>query len=271
MRTRVGIIAAVFCTLCFAYGVQAQVPEFSVAQTFTITDKDAVDGDIMSLATDKQGITRAIVANDQHMYGVLVAKPVAVYKTQQTIPVARDGIVMVNVTNLSGAIKIGDFITSSAIAGKGQKAPELTGYMLGIALESFDGKNGTNVSYNGKTYMGGKIKMTIGIGPSSPILTKASGGVFGTLQQFMGAFLFNIRGNKETEKLMRYLLALIIIITVTIVNFRTFGRNVTKGIEAIGRNPLARVAIQTMITVNIILLIIVELAAVALCFVIITT
>jgi hypothetical protein len=265
-----GIILGLAVFAVTAAVAAAQVPEFSVAQTLPIGDTKAVDGDIVSLATDKASLGRAAVASDQRMYGVLVASPVVVYRTNPTIPVARDGIAKVNVTNLTGPIKVGDFVTSSPIAGKGQKSPDLTGYMLGTALEAFDGSTGTKVDYQGKSYYAGSIKVLIGIGPSSPILTKASGGFFGALQQISSSFLLNLKTNKSVDRWIRYVIALLIIAVVTFFNFRTFGRNVTKGIEAIGRNPLAKLSIQSMIVVNIVVLVLIELAAVALGLIIIT-
>ena len=264
------IISSVAFLLVGAMSVHAQVSEFTVAQTLDITDAAAKGGDVMCLDGPKQALTRCVRASDQTMYGILVEKPVAVYRTRDKIPVAREGIVVINVTTLSGSIRAGDYLTGSPIAGKGQKSPELTGYMVGVALESFDGKNGTAVQYDKKQYMGGQIKAVIGIGPSSPILTKAAGGFFGRLQQLAGSFIFNVRSEKTTDKLIRYILALLLITVVTWVNFRSFGNNVTKGIEAIGRNPLSKVSIQSMIVINTVVLVIVEVAAVALCFLIIT-
>jgi F0F1-type ATP synthase membrane subunit c/vacuolar-type H+-ATPase subunit K len=256
MRNHVFFFIGFFITcLLVAPSVVAQAPVFHIALTYTIDDKDAAAGDIMSLENNKEGtLVRAKTYGDEAMYGVLVADPIAVYRTNKNIPLIRDGTALVNVTTLGGAIKPGDFITSSPVAGKGQKAEDIAGYMLGVALSGFDGKGGKEVTVEGKKYQSGQIRAAIGIGPASPVLVKAGGGFLGTLKQLSTAFLYNIRTSKQTERIIRYILAALIAIIAIIVSFRTFGGNVTKGIEAIGRNPLAKMSIQSMIVVNVVLI-----------------
>lgn len=239
----------------------------NLAQTLIIGDAEAVDGDIMSLGTENETLVRSQEANDERMYGVLNATPVMVYRTRDSIPVARAGLAYVNVTTMSGPIAVGDYVTSSPIPGKGQKATGLTGYMVGVAIESFDGTSGSSVDFEGKQFQSGKVKVAIGIGPASPAVIKASGGVFGTLRALARALLFNIGGGADW---LKYLLAAIIILITIIVGFRTFGRNITKGIEAIGRNPLAKASIQAMIILNVVMILVVVIGGVILSLVIIS-
>jgi hypothetical protein len=251
--------------------VFAQVWQFNIARTISIGDPNAVDGDIVSLGTKNETLIRATKAFDTRMYGVLVADPVMVYRTLPTLPVTRNGDAMVNVTMLGGAIDVGDFVTSSPIAGTGQKAEGLAGYMLGVALTTFDGKGASaSAEYQGKKYAIGKIKVSIGIGPASPVMSKAAGGIMGTLKQLATAIVFNISNSKQAERIIRYILAILIAIVIFYISYRTFGRNITMGIEAIGRNPLAKNSIQAMITLNIILLAISCIAGAALALVIIS-
>lgn len=251
--------------------VLAQGLQFNIARTITIDDTAAGDGDIVSLSNKNETLVRAAKAYDERMYGVLVADPVMVYRTLPTMPVSRNGDTMVNVTTLGGAITVGDYVTSSPIAGKGQKAEGLAGYMLGVALTGFDGKGATNsADFQGKKYAIGQIEVSVGIGPASPVMTKAAGGILGTLKQLATAIIFNIGTSKQAETIIRYILAVLIVALIVYISYRTFGRNVTQGIEAIGRNPLAKNTIQTMITLNIILLAISCIAGVALALVIIS-
>ena len=245
--------------------------QFNIARTLVIDDKSAVDGDIMSLSIGKESLVRSAKDSDERMFGVLVADPVMVYRTLPTLPVARDGEAMVNVTTLGGAIEVGDYVTSSPIAGKGQKGQGVAGYMVGVALGNFDGKNvTTSLTYQGKKYPFGQVQINVGIGPASPVLTKAAGGLLGTLKQLSTAIIYNISTSQQAERVIRYILAVLIAIVIFYISYRTFGTNVTKGIEAIGRNPLAKGTIQAMITLNIILLIISCLSGVALALVIIS-
>jgi hypothetical protein len=143
--------------------------------------------------------------------------------------------------------------------------------MLGVALSSFDGKGATqSATYQGKTYALGRVSASIGIGPASPVITKAAGGIFGTLKQIATAIMFNISSSKQAERIIRYILAVLIAVIVIYVSYRTFGANVTKGMEAIGRNPLAKSSIQAMITLNVVLLAISCIAGVVLSLVVIS-
>jgi hypothetical protein len=251
--------------------VYAQGLQFNIARTITIDDPDAVDGDIMSLSKKNETLVRAAKAYDERMYGALVADPVMVYRTLSTLPVSRNGDAMVNVTMLGGAIEVGDYVTSSPITGKGQKAEGFAGYMLGVALTGFDGKVASeSADFQGKKYPAGQVKVSVGVGPASPVLTKAAGGILGTLKQLATAIMFNISTSKQAERIIRYILAILIVIVIIYISYKTFGRNVTRGIEAIGRNPLAKNTIQAMITLNIILLAISCIAGVALALVIIS-
>jgi hypothetical protein len=261
-----------YCLLgIFAIPANAQGVQFNIARTITIEDKDAVNGDIVSLSLKKETLIRSTKSFDERMYGVLARDPVMVYRTLSTLPVAKQGEVLMNVTTLGGPIEVGDYVTSSPIAGKGQHAEGLAGYMVGVAMGNFDGKGATaSADYQGKKYPMGMVKVNVGIGPASPIITKASGGILGTLKQLATAIVFNISTSKQAERIIRYILAVLIAVIIIYVSYRTFGANITKGMEAIGRNPLAKGSIQAMITMNIILLVISVLAGVALSLIIIS-
>ncbi len=244
---------------------------FNAARTLIIDDKDAVTGDIVSLGTANETVSRSKKIFDERMYGVLVVDPIILYRTLSTLPVVHQGDVVVNVTLLGGPILVGDYITSSPLAGKGQKAEGINGYMLGIALTNFDGKNTTtSVDFEGKKYPTGTVKVSVGIGPASPVLMKTASGLLGSLQQLAGSGLFKINVDKQAEKVVRYVLAILISIIIISVNYRLFGHNVTTGIEAMGRNPLAKQSIQAMIVFNIILLALSCIAGVILSLVIIS-
>lgn len=264
------LIGLIGLTCIYIPKVFAQVPEFNIALTITIGDKDAKDGDIMSIDNAKGTLTRSTLAYDARMYGVLVTKPQIVYKTTTDIPISRSGNAYVNVTNFSGPIKRGDYITSSPIAGKGQLGGDQGGYMVGVAMENYDGTQGETVSYNNKSYKQGRVLTAIGIGPASPALIKAVGGILGTLKQTAQAMLYNIGATRTLDKLIRYILAVIVAVTAIYFSFKMFGKNVTKGIEAIGRNPLAKASIQSMIVMNVVLILMVSLGGVVLALVIIS-
>ena len=263
------LLAVVFSSV-FLVRVNAQVKQFNIAQTLAISDTEAQDGDIMALGTENETLIRSLKPYDEKMYGVLVESPVMVYRTKDTIPVTRYGDAIVNVTTLNGPIAVGDYISSSEMPGKGMKATDFTGFMLGVALASFEEKDGTPVTVNGLTASQGRIRVSLGIGPASPAQVKAAGGVFGTLRRLTDSVIFNLRTSRQLDRFIRYILAIIVLLITIIISFRTFGKNITKGIEAIGRNPLAKVSIQSMIVLNVIMILVVTMGGVILSLVIIS-
>lgn len=110
-----------------------------ISVTYPVIDKDSVTGDI--LISTPQGLTRTNQNFDQRMFGVLQTNPLIVYRNVDNTgqPVARSGVANVNVTNLTGDIKAGDYITTSEITGKGQKSTG-SGYVLGVAIEDLTGE-----------------------------------------------------------------------------------------------------------------------------------
>ena len=214
---------------------------------------------------------RSTKAYDETMYGVYLKNPkIVYYNANADFPIARTGEVDVNITTVNGPIAVGDYISSSQLPGKGQKATEFTGFMLGIALTPFSQKDGTEIVINKKTYRQGQVKVAVGIGPATPTLIKASGGAFGTLKYIASSFIYNIGTSRQAERIFRYTLATLVALISIIASLYFFGKNVTKGIEMIGRNPLAKVSIQTMILVNILIIALIALGGIILSLIILS-
>lgn len=220
--------------------VHAQEQGLEVTSVYEISDNDALEGDILT-ATD-QGLVRTNKGFDNKMFGVLQTQPILVYRNNDIKgkPVVRSGIATVNITTLNGPIKYGDYITSSSLAGKGQKASE-SGYVLGIALGVFDGTGA------------GKIPIAIRIEYAELTNPRFAGRLFG----FIGSsFLENIQDPKQLALIIRYIAAGLVVLLSFTFGFLTFSRSIAKSIEALGRNPLAKSTIQFSIVLNIILLIV---------------
>ena len=227
------------------------VPGVNVARTLGISDENAIEGDIVSLTDQAEQVELSKVRGVARMFGVLVNSPLVVYRTTEDIPVVSVGEAMVNVTTLDGPITKGDFITASEIPGKGMRADgNLRGYMLGYALTGLSDQEGETLEYNGKSLRQGQIRVLLNIRPVS----YTGGNVFATLKQIQASSVDIIRDQKSRDRYFRYFIALLIVVFTVYFSYRTFGKNVSKGIEGIGRNPLAKVSIQTMIVLNMILI-----------------
>lgn len=233
--------------------VHAQQPPQGIEATtiYEIADKDAVDGDILK-ATDK-GLIRPSIGFDNKIFGIIQDNPLLVYRTPgQGKPIVRSGIAHVNVTTLNGQIKYGDYITSSTIPGKGQKALE-SGYTIGMALGAFTGEGGTQIDGPNGKIASGKIPVAIRIEYTELTNPRFAGRLFG----FIGTSLLeNVADPKQIGTIVRFIAAGLIILLSFTFGFLTFSRSIAKSIEALGRNPLAKATIQMTIVINIALLVV---------------
>lgn len=230
---------------------QSQEKGIEVTSIFEVADGDAVDGDILSAQAN--GLVRSNIGFDNKMFGIIQDQPLLVYRSEtKGKPVVRSGIAQVNVTTLNGPLKYGDYITSSSIKGKGQKASE-SGYVIGIALVSFDGNGAPQVDGpRGKVALG-KIPVAVRVEYAELTNPRVAGRLFG----FIGTTLFeNISDPKQFGNVVRYMAAGLILLLSFTFAFLTFSRSIAKSIEALGRNPLAKSAIQLSIVINIALLVI---------------
>src|SRR5437660_3784326 len=156
------VLATLSTLTSLANPVYALTNQQSYTTTYAVQDTSAADGDI--LFTDNGNLIRATDSYSAKLFGVVQKLPVVVYRNGDPakLAVARDGLATVNITTFNGEIKKGDYITSSEIQGKGQKATQ-SGYILGTANEDFGNTDGTQLNYNGKSYASGQIQVNVRI------------------------------------------------------------------------------------------------------------
>jgi hypothetical protein len=233
------------------YPAFAQTKGIEVTQTYPIADTDVLEGDIVS--NTAEGIIKSKVPYDSRVLGIIQNNPLVVFRSDAAgqLPVVYQGTAYVNVTNLNGNISKGDFITTSAIAGKGQKSLA-SGYAIGTALETFSATESATISFNGQTYVQGQIPVALRIEYASLTGTR-----FPTqfLDQLLSGLLNGLGSQEQLTQFTKYLVALIIFLASLIFAFLTFAKVITKGIEGLGRNPLARTSIQLSIIINAVLVV----------------
>lgn len=224
----------------------AEVPGLGMAEAYTIADQKAVDGDI--LAHTAAGLVRSTGTYDGNMFGVLSDNSdVVMYSgTPGDRPVIRSGTVRVNVNGSNGPISVGDYVTTSGVPGQGMKASQ-SGNVLGVAVESFTGS--------------GQGRIMVAVQPQYAELTipRPANQFF----EFLGSSLLsNVKDPEKLGVVVRYLLAALVLLMSLIFGFFTFSRAIPKGIEAIGRNPLARNTIFLSMVLNVVLIAIVGILGV---------
>lgn len=229
-----GIFVPIFLTTVFIPSVNAQVSGVTgLVNNIEINETQTSAGDILS--NTEGGIFRSAKNYDEQMIGVVVQSPVISVgnKTSTTVPVVSSGRALVNVTAANAAIKAGDFITSSETAGVGQKATA-AGYVLGKALDSYE-----------DTSQNGKIAVLVEIGYYSP--NPSAAGILGSL---LSLLTLGLQNAQNFPIVMKYLAAALI--GIATFGFATFSflRFMRNGIEAIGRNPLAKKTIVSGMVLN---------------------
>jgi len=227
----------------------AQFANVDIAKTYIIEDEQVVSGDIISFDKTLQEFNLSNRDEDEDVFGITSDDPLLVLVTEEDgIPVVRTGEAMVNVTSINGPIIAGDFITSSLVPGKGRKADDSDSYIIGIALDPFLGEF-TATSTTEEVVSGGTIRVLLRIG------SKAS-----VIQEFSDSPAEQNTGVTEATVLniVQYILAAFIAVGSIYVAFKNFGPNIKDGIVSVGRNPLAKSSIQSMVILNIILIILIS-------------
>ena len=123
---------------------------------------------------------------------------------------------------------------------------------MGSAIESFESGNLNTI---------GTIQVVINVHPESS-LTGARGNLLQFIREGISVPIFS-----PVESL-RYLLAVAIVLISFTLGMIYFGRASRAGIEAVGRNPLAKRVIQFTVIMNIVLTIVIVIVGLAIAYLI---
>jgi hypothetical protein len=245
----IGVTAAL---LVHAKPIFAQNFAEGFAMDIRLDEKNVPEGSIVSLAKGKYLMSD--IPYDPSIIGVVTDNPSVAFideNSHDSRHIASLGKTKVRVSTINGEIKAGDLITSSSIRGVGQKATE-SGYILGVALESYDQKDPKK---EGTIYL--SVHMNFGT-----LTTNLRQNLFATLRKgFLTPFVSPVNA-------LRYVIAGLVAILSFLGGFWFFGRISSRGVEAIGRNPLARRFIIISILINVSLTIVVMLLGVGIAYII---
>lgn len=209
------------------------------------------DGAIISLGS--KGYITSKIAYDPSMVGVIAQNPAISLQGKNDSPknklIITSGKVYTLVSTINGNIKKNDFITSSKIAGVGQKV-NTNGFILGMALDNYSNSNPQKI---------GKILVSV---------NPRYNGSFVALRTDLLSTLRAIGTDLLIYPLasLRYFLAAVVIIIAFAVGFLYFGKIAKSSVEALGRNPLAARTIQINTILNLILTIIIIFVGLAISY-----
>ncbi len=222
--------------------VQSQsIDEFGVAHHLSVvSDEELLDGMVVS-----QRDNQYIVSDepyDKNMLGVVNLVPTVEVTTSgddTTTPVISAGTVLVRVNGQSGPIEIGNRLTTSETPGEAMRANR-SGFTLGIAEEVFAASTPDEV---------GVIKVKLDIkftfAEDSPNSERISARLLDLVS------LSAIAALEEPKEILQYVIGGITLLGSVTIGFFSFTRTAQKGIDALGRNPLARNSISFSIFANI--------------------
>lgn len=228
--------------------IYAQNTSVGTAVSILIIDKNVTDGNIITSTPKGYGL--ANIAYDSNVYGVYTQSPSIFLQNTadpQTKPVTTSGKANVLVSSIGGNIKKNDFITTSTIAGVGQRVSR-NGMVLGTALEDYSNSNQKAI---------GKILVAI-----NPHFTASFADTKTNVLEVLRNASDPTTLTQATS--LRYVLAAGLALMSFGIGFAYFGRITSKGIEALGRNPLANRMIQMNLILNLVLMIVIVIVGLGL-------
>ncbi len=233
------LLATVLFLFDSSSSIQAQQENntsYGVATSIQINNKNVTEGDIISATT--KGYILSSTEYDTSMFGVVTKNPAFALEDTNNSSlnyIVTSGNSTVRVSSINGPIKKDDIITSSSVPGVGMKATR-NGFVLGNALENYSSKDTKKI---------GTILISINphFSNAGPNATKAN--LIDTLKNAGTAMSIS------PVEALRYVVAGIIAVLAFVLGFLFFGKISVKGVEALGRNPLASHSIQLAVVMNV--------------------
>lgn len=181
------------------------------------------------------------------VHGVVVgANDSAVLISNETekVFVATSGRFPVLVSDQNGDVKIGDYITVSAMSGIGMKSNDRVPIVIGKSTENFSSKDGNIIvgtakikDANGKERVVNIARITVDLGVGRNPLQKTDESLPAALKR-AGELI----AGKPVSPIRVYISLLILVVSAAIAGSLTYSA-VRSGLIAIGRNPLGKKAI----------------------------
>lgn len=216
--------------------VAAQDVSFGVATYVPINKEGIANGSIIS--TTNTGFTLSTREYDPLVFGVVAGNPAVSFggsEEEIQYPLISTGQVYVLLSGKAGAIKRGDLITTSGIPGVGMKALN-SGFIIGTALVDYTPANEDETKL---------IPISLNILYYS---YKSN-----TSNSLTDVFNFSLlAASDEPLTVFKYVVAVLVIIMSFLLGVFSFGKIAAKGIEALGRNPLAAKMIEVGIVFNVV-------------------
>lgn len=196
--------------------------------------------------SDTSKVEAVTQSTQDKMHGIVVDPndaPVTLSSDGKKVFVATAGHYQVLVSTQNGPIKSGDFVTVSAIDGIGMKAQDKDPFVIGRALEDFDGKTGAISTTTIKDSSGATQSVNIGRVDTDITVAKNPNlkGSEANLPEILQRISESIAG-KPVNPVRVYVGMFVFIISALVAGTLMLG-GIRSGIISIGRNPLGKKSI----------------------------
>lgn len=212
-------------------------PSVQLGMIVKLKDKDPSTVEPVSIGTLTKLLGVVVTPNDS----TVTITPANA--KQQQVYIASSGSYMTLVSNQNGAIKAGDFITASALAGIGMKADEGESVILGKAASAFTGTSNVIGKVSLKNSLG---KTTdVSLGRVSVILDISHNPLESKSTNYVPGFLARVSQSVADKRVSaaRIYLGLAILALTSVITANLVYSGVRSGMIAVGRNPLSKKSI----------------------------
>jgi F0F1-type ATP synthase membrane subunit c/vacuolar-type H+-ATPase subunit K len=220
-----------------------------IAVTVHVSGNSLAWGDLIDYDNVHNIFTLSSTADDPNVYGVATENPpVVLVMPAGDVPVVRAGVALVNVTLENGAIRPGNPIVASSIAGKAMRAASSSAHIIGYANEAFDGlgsPGGLVRTGSGKNVQSGTIAVLLSESLQSGTGVANATPIDDTCTPTIKCVPFGL--------FVRYMLAGLVAFGSVYLAFKSFMTDAVNGVISVGRNPRARGEIQGMVAFNAVL------------------
>lgn len=163
--------------------------------------------------------------------------------TEQQVLVATSGRHSILVSNQNGPIKVGDYLTISAISGIAMKAGQDQTQVVGQAAGTFSGTSNVISTVKLKDSKG--QESTIAIGRTQLEINVSHNPLFQTSTDYVPGFL--AKGAQTVSgkpvSVARIYTSMVILFVISVITGNVLYSGIRGGMIAIGRNPLSRKSI----------------------------
>lgn len=229
----------------------------SIAQGYA-TDQTLQRGMLVASKQDDPNKVEAVTVDSLDRLKGVVVQPndssVTISSEGQKVFVAATGTYEVLVSDQSGQIKTGDYISISSLAGIGMKASDTQSFIIGKAAQNFDGKTdsvGSSVIADDQRVNFARIRVDVAINRNPLLKSPDAPKIPGILNKISQAV-----AEKPVSSAKVYLATAVFLVSATISGIMLYS-GARGSLISIGRNPLSKkVVIRGLIQVVLMSLII---------------